>query len=123
MLPPFPCRDDIRICRNPEGRKCRGGVGGFGVVYKALMNSDEVAVKLVKADKATQKGLSLFNKEVRLLTPWAKDAFFGRLLVVATTHARRPASTPHKTIQACCKEEKKHSIGHIHNWPKLFLLL
>ena len=41
--------DDIEICRTPKGRKCRLGEGGFGVVYKALMNGvDEVAIKLVK---------------------------------------------------------------------------
>jgi hypothetical protein len=40
---------DIAICRTPDGRKCRLGEGGFGVVYKAMMNGvDEVAVKLAK---------------------------------------------------------------------------
>ena len=40
---------DIEICRTADGRKCRLGEGGFGVVFKALMNGvDEVAVKLVK---------------------------------------------------------------------------
>lgn len=35
------------------------------MVYKALMNGvDEVAVKLVKADKPTTKELTLFHKEV-----------------------------------------------------------
>lgn len=49
--------DDIEICRTPKGRKCRLGEGGFGVVYKALMNGvDEVAIKLVKA--RTSPGLS-----------------------------------------------------------------
>ena len=34
------------------------------MVYKALMNGvDEVAVKLVKADKPTNKELTLFHKE------------------------------------------------------------
>ena len=37
---------------------------------------DEVAVKLVKADKPTQKEMSLFHKEVRLLMPLAEDAHF-----------------------------------------------
>ena len=41
--------DDIKICRNSEGKKYRLGEGGFGVVYKALMNNvDEVALKAVK---------------------------------------------------------------------------
>ena len=42
-------KSDIEICRNAEGKKCRLGEGGFGVVYKAIMNGvDEVAIKLVK---------------------------------------------------------------------------
>lgn len=40
---------DVEICRTADGRRCRLGEGGFGVVYKALMNGvDEVAMKLVK---------------------------------------------------------------------------
>ncbi|KAK9862458.1 hypothetical protein WJX84_000371, partial [Apatococcus fuscideae] len=60
--------DDIRIMRNAEGKKCRLGEGGFGVVYKAVMNGvDEVAVKLVKADTPTPQEMSAFRKEVRVL--------------------------------------------------------
>ena len=59
------CREDISICRTSENKKCRLGEGGFGVVYKALMNGvDEVAIKLVKADKPSPKELTLFHKEV-----------------------------------------------------------
>ena len=57
--------EDIRICRNAEGYKCRLGEGGFGIVYKAHMNGvDEVAVKLVKADQPSAREMALFHKEV-----------------------------------------------------------
>ena len=63
------CRDDIRIMRNAEGKKCRLGEGGFGVVYKAVMNGvDEVAVKLVKADTPSPQEMAAFRKEVGVLS-------------------------------------------------------
>lgn len=65
------CREDISICRTSENKKCRLGEGGFGVVYKALMNGvDEVAIKLVKAEKPSAKELTLFHKEVWLFKPY-----------------------------------------------------
>eukprot|EP01025_Chloroclados_australasicus_P028487 TRINITY_DN2821_c1_g1_i7.p1 TRINITY_DN2821_c1_g1~~TRINITY_DN2821_c1_g1_i7.p1 ORF type:complete len:1255 (+),score=138.74 TRINITY_DN2821_c1_g1_i7:174-3938(+) len=60
---------DIEICRNKSGKRQRLGEGGFGVVYKAVMNRvDEVAVKVVKTDAPKPKELELFKKEVQILT-------------------------------------------------------
>ena len=57
--------NDIDICLNAEGRKCRLGEGGFGVVYKALMNGvDEVAVKLVKVSTLYRRCLVTSRKHI-----------------------------------------------------------
>lgn len=74
-------RDDIRICHNAEGKKCRLGEGGFGVVFKALMNGvDEVAIKVVKADKPTQKEMALFHKEASFLYYCLSSALYTRMV-------------------------------------------
>ena len=60
--------DDVRFCRTNDGKKCRLGEGGFGMVYKAIMNDvDEVAVKVVKTDRPSEKEMEQFDQEVRVL--------------------------------------------------------
>ena len=90
----LPCkrRDDIRIVRNAEGKQCRLGEGGFGVVYKALMNGvDEVAVKLVKADTPSPQEMAAFRKEVSppsLLWPVSLSFLFHPHCLAASLQTR-----------------------------------
>ncbi|KAL4420423.1 hypothetical protein ABPG75_010079, partial [Micractinium tetrahymenae] len=61
-------RSDIAICKDPKGRDWRLGEGGFGVVFKGLMNGvDEVAVKRIKAEAPSDAELAAFHREVRVL--------------------------------------------------------
>ncbi|KAL4424682.1 hypothetical protein ABPG77_004489 [Micractinium sp. CCAP 211/92] len=61
-------QSDIVICKDPQGRDWRLGEGGFGVVFKGLMNGvDEVAVKRIKAEAPTDAELAAFHREVQVL--------------------------------------------------------
>jgi len=60
-------KDDIQVCTTQDGKRCRLGEGGFGVVYKALMNGvDEVAMKLVKVRR---KGALRLEARLLMLSP------------------------------------------------------
>eukprot|EP00210_Caulerpa_lentillifera_P003269 g3120.t1 len=60
---------DIRICLLPNGKRFLLGEGGFGAVYKALMNNvDEVAVKVVRRRNPSTQDLQSFLQEIRVLS-------------------------------------------------------
>ena len=61
----YVCRKDLMIARTDSGKKHRIGEGSTGVVYKAFMHGDEVAVKMVRAANPGRKELLIFRKEVR----------------------------------------------------------
>ena len=53
------------IARTESGKKMRIGEGSTGVVYKAFMHGDEVAVKVLRAAQPGRRELLYFKKEVR----------------------------------------------------------
>eukprot|EP00210_Caulerpa_lentillifera_P007764 g7409.t1 len=60
---------DVTLCVSPGGGRQCLGEGGFGAVYKALMNNvDEVAVKMVRAQNPTVQQRQSFLQEIRVLS-------------------------------------------------------
>jgi len=60
---------DVMLCLSPNGRRQCLGEGGFGAVYKALMNNvDEVAVKMVRGHNPSAQQKQSFLQEIRVLS-------------------------------------------------------
>ena len=78
-------RNDLSIARSESGKKMRIGEGSTGVVYKAFMHGDEVAVKIVRAANPGRKELLVFKKEVRLLAMLSscEHGMLGGILYIA----------------------------------------